>query len=335
MGTWQDEFKNNVVESLRPWQDKFKDNLFRVLFRDDQPRDELGRWTTTGPGAAYDEDAGGWRDDEGNLLSDTDQARLKAMGTPKAWTDVRLNPDPDAARQVVGKDSKGRTQSRYRADAQQATALEKFARVSELNDRMGQIQEGVYRDMQDSSLSMRDRDSAACVALITETGVRSGASRDAAAEHATYGAMTLEGRHITGISGDTVTLEFVGAKAGGEVQMQQFSNKQLAGYLKGKDLGYNDRVFDVTPASLKTAMERNGGSGFFLKDIRTWKGTDVALQTMAELPTPTTKKMFRSGVKQVAAAVSERLGNTPTVALKSYINPEVFHGWESAALDAR
>ncbi len=316
------------------WLDQFKNNLLEVLYRD-QPRDELGRFASTGSAASFDDAAGGWRDKDGNMLPDEDQARLKAMGTPKAWTDVQLNVDPNAPRQVIGKDSKGRTQSRYSAEAQQASTVEKFARVSELNDRMGQIQDGVYKDMQDNSLSMRERDSAACIALITETGMRPGSDKDTGAEYQAYGASTLEGRHITGISGNDVTLEFVGAKTGGAAQVQQFSNQQLADYLGSKDLGSTDRVFDVTPGSLKTAMERNGGTGFLVKDIRTWKGTDTAIETIERMSTPTTKKLFRNSVRQVATAVSDRLGNTPTVALKSYINPEVFHAWESVALAPR
>lgn len=316
------------------WLDQFKNNLLEVLYRD-QPRDELGRFASTGSAASFDDAAGGWRDKDGNMLPDEDQARLKAMGTPKAWTDVQLNADPNAPRQVIGKDSKGRIQSRYSAEAQQAATVEKFARVSELNERMGQIQEGIYEDMQDSSLSMRERDSAACIALITETGMRPGSDKDTGAEYRAYGASTLEGRHIANISGDTVTLEFVGAKTAGAMQTRQFSNQQLADYLGSKDLGPNDRVFGTSPEALKAAMERNGGTGFLVKDIRTWKGTDTAIEMIEKMPTPTTKKMFRSSVKQVATAVAERLGNAPTVALKSYINPEVFHAWESAALASK
>jgi DNA topoisomerase IB len=35
-------------------------------------------------------------------------------------------------------------------------------------------------------------------------------------------------------------------------------------------------------------------------------------------------------VKAVAVAVAQKLGNTPAVALKSYINPTVFSKWEIA-----
>ncbi len=43
---------------MNSWEDKFKNNLLEVLYRPDQPRDELGRWTVGGGGAGLASDVG-------------------------------------------------------------------------------------------------------------------------------------------------------------------------------------------------------------------------------------------------------------------------------------
>jgi len=42
---------------------------------------------------------------------------------------------------------------------------------------------------------------------------------------------------------------------------------------------------------------------------------------------PKDQKEYVKAIRVVAIAVSEQLGNTPAVAAKSYINPEVFAKW--------
>jgi DNA topoisomerase IB len=42
---------------------------------------------------------------------------------------------------------------------------------------------------------------------------------------------------------------------------------------------------------------------------------------------PKSQKEYKKMVKDVATIVSKQLGNTPTVALQSYIHPAVFAEW--------
>jgi DNA topoisomerase IB len=46
------------------------------------------------------------------------------------------------------------------------------------------------------------------------------------------------------------------------------------------------------------------------------------------MPVPSNKAALVKARRAVAVAVSEKLGNTPTVALASYIDPSVFAKWE-------
>lgn len=43
---------------------------------------------------------------------------------------------------------------------------------------------------------------------------------------------------------------------------------------------------------------------------------------------PTTRREFLAARRKVGEAVSTELGNTPTVALASYVDPTVFRRWE-------
>ena len=72
------------------------------------------------------------------------------------------------------------------------------------------------------------------------------------------------------------------------------------------------------------------GGGFKTKDFRTLLGTRTAMQEIVNLspPVPKDEKEYRKKVKEVAIRVSKKLGNTPTVALQSYINPSVFAEWK-------
>ena len=57
--------------------------------------------------------------------------------------------------------------------------------------------------------------------------------------------------------------------------------------------------------------------------------TSIALQTSKKIESPTNEKEFNAAIRKVGLVVSEALGNTPTVALKSYIDPIVFIDWQS------
>ena len=47
------------------------------------------------------------------------------------------------------------------------------------------------------------------------------------------------------------------------------------------------------------------------------------------MPAPKTEAERKKAVMSVAKVVSSKLGNTPTIALQSYIHPNVFEGWKN------
>jgi DNA topoisomerase IB len=68
-----------------------------------------------------------------------------------------------------------------------------------------------------------------------------------------------------------------------------------------------------------------GGSGFKIKDMRTWQGTVTAIREVKTIKDCcTTASAFKKAQLQVAKKVSAQLHNTPSIALASYIDPAVF-----------
>lgn len=73
-----------------------------------------------------------------------------------------------------------------------------------------------------------------------------------------------------------------------------------------------------------------GGGGFKTKDFRTHVGTSTAYEMVKATAAPKTEAEDKKAVMNVAKIVSQRLGNTPVIALQSYISPAVFAEWRQA-----
>jgi DNA topoisomerase-1 len=92
--------------------------------------------------------------------------------------------------------------------------------------------------------------------------------------------------------------------------------------------GGSGKLFDVDQKQLLDYTKTLDGGGFKTKDFRTALGTKTAMEEMVNFPTPKTDKEYRKAVMGVAKIVSEKLGNTPVIALQSYIAPAVFSKWQ-------
>jgi DNA topoisomerase IB len=95
-----------------------------------------------------------------------------------------------------------------------------------------------------------------------------------------------------------------------------------------KEAGENGDIFPKTNdgALLEYAHTLDGGN-FKVKDFRTHHGTATALEEVAKMPKPANEKEYKKAVMAVAKIVAQKLGNTPTIALQSYISPTVFADW--------
>jgi DNA topoisomerase-1 len=245
---------------------------------------------------------------------------------PPAWTDVKYSPDPHANLLVVGKDSKGRRQAIYSKTFSATQAAAKFSRIAELDKKFSAI----FKENWDNRKSREKAAAADCLLLIMTTGIRPGSEADTGAEKQAFGATTLLGKHVK-VSGHDVSLHFVGKK-GVELNIPVDDPETKKMLLKRKQLsGNNGRLFTVSEAHLLSYVSTLDGGGFKTKDFRTLLGTNIAMREVEATPAPKNEKEYKKAVVRVAKAVANKLGNTPVIALQSYINPVVFADWRVAA----
>ena len=73
---------------------------------------------------------------------------------------------------------------------------------------------------------------------------------------------------------------------------------------------------------------RTTGMEATAKDFRTWHATVIAAASLASAGQPATKTARKRAVVAAMTEVSEFLGNTPTLARTSYVDPRVVDAFE-------
>ena len=237
---------------------------------------------------------------------------------PPGWSGVQRAERASAPVQAEGKDDKGRAVRVYSRAHAKAQAYDKFQRVRALDIAMAGITKRVRSDMRSDDPKVREP--AAVLALIIDTGIRPGSDEDTGADKQAYGATTLEGRHVV-VSGERVSLQFVGKK--GVDQDVTVDDDALAAMIRERksNAGEKGRVFDVSATALQVYTSDITGNKFTPKDFRTLKALTVAREQVARLKGSDGER--KAKVREIAEAVAASLGNTPSVAVSSYIDPEV------------
>lgn len=280
--------------------EKFKDWLYDMIDNFNPHHDSHGRFAT-GPG--------------GGVLSDEDArsiAKERGYTVPPAWTGVQVAKDASADLQVIGNDVKGRRQYIYSAEATNRAAAEKFNRVKQFSKALPGIKQRIQSDFD-------HRDEAKVLHLISKTGFRIGSDADTGANTKAYGASNLESTHVR-VRGNTIEFEFTGKK--GVQQVHTLNDPQLAEHFRSK----SGRLFNTNEDKVREYLQTIA-PGFKVKDFRTHLATGEALRQVKKMPKPTTKRELQRSINTVAEHVSKILGNTPTMAKNSYINPTVWGAW--------
>lgn len=291
-----------------------------------QPRDpHTGEWVDVTPGDTAGKVA---RTLYEGMHAATDDERKDfrvrvGKAIPPAWTDVHIADDLGTARILArGRDSQGRGQSIYSAEHTEGQAAAKFARVRAINQHLDKLDHALRRDSETN-------DHAAALLLIRRLGMRPGSERDTGAKAKAHGATNLRARHVT-VSGDQVDFDFIGKK-GVHIQLS-VADADIARAVSARLASRSGDMplFDTDENRTRDYLHSTGvPPEFLLKDLRTVHANVVALREISARGgrVPESKMEFRKWRREVAEAVSAELGNTPTLALASYINPTVFAPW--------
>lgn len=246
------------------------------------------------------------------------EERLKALKIAPGYSKVHLAEDPQAMRQAYQTDSKGRETRVYSDAHHQKQAAAKFARVKQFVGKLPAIREAIANHPSDEAAALR---------LIDQTGIRIGSDADTGAEKKAYGASTLRAEHVVTDEQGRTALHFTGKK-GVEIH-QPIDDPKLAEELKSRAKS-GGKLYNTNDAKVRDHLHAIA-PGFKVKDFRTAVAADTAMNAMKGIPAPTNLAELVKARKAVGEKVSAKLGNTPAVALKSYIPPEVFSGWETKA----
>ena len=245
---------------------------------------------------------------------------IEKLKIPPAWTDVSYSDSPDADLLVKGKDAKGREQRIYSDAFVERQQKAKHERVSELLRMYPEI----VRENEASAKHAKQE--ADCLSLIMQTGIRPGSDKDTQAKEKAYGATTLEGRHVD-VDGSKVTLKFTGKK-GVPLSIPVENAKLKAMLIERKNAaGNGGKLFATTSGKLLVHTHSLDSGRFKPKDFRTRLATYTAQDVLKSMSVPKTEKEYRKSVLAIAKIVSQKLGNTPTIALQSYIDPNIFSEW--------
>ncbi|MDK2014296.1 MULTISPECIES: DNA topoisomerase IB [unclassified Deinococcus] len=254
--------------------------------------------------------------------------RIAKLAVPPAYEDVYVSPDPDAELQAFGRDAAGRLQYRYHPDFVQAGALKKWQRLTRFAGALGTLKTVTAGDLRAQGLPPR-KVAALMTRLLHVARFRVG-SDIYAQQHKTYGLSTLRQRHVQ-VSGNTVTFHFKGKH--GVTQHKATTDRTLATNISRLLDLPGHWLFQTVDAEGARRRIRSGELNAYLKevigpftakDFRTWGGTLLAAEYLAEAGVADTEKQARQTLVDCVKFVAADLGNTPAVTRSSYICPVIF-----------
>lgn len=285
------------------------------------------------------------RGDRGFVIADadghpvTDQntlERVRTLRIPPAWTDVWIAMSPDAHLQATGVDAKGRRQYLYHPRWRARRDEEKFDDMLEFAQRLPEIRATV-RNLLSAGGTDREQTLALSVRLLDIGLFRVGWDRYAR-DNGHVGLTTLRREHVT-LNGLEVHFDFV-AKSGKRRRMTVVDPQSVPalGTLKRRrGLPHELLVFRspggwrrIHAPDVNNTLRKWGGGPYSAKEFRTWAGTMLAAVALAQQHAD--GKQGPRAVSRAVRQVSAALGNTPTVARSSYIDPRVIASFEDGSV---
>ncbi|WP_432547834.1 DNA topoisomerase IB [Kineococcus sp. SYSU DK004] len=293
----------------------------------------LRRVSSSSPGFTRRRRGRGWSylDTRGELIADPDViARIDAIAIPPAYRDVWICPFPNGHLQAVGTDDRGRRQYRYHEEWRRRQDRAKHERVLEVADHLPAAREVVEQHLALPGMP-RERVLAAAFRLLDLGFFRVG-GESYADENGSYGLATLRKEHVHQ-RGDDLVFSYV-AKSGKDrhLVVSDPAVREVVRSLKRRRGGGDDllawkeggRWHDVTSADVNAYLHEVVGPDVSAKDFRTWHATVLAAVALAvSVPAATSATAKKRAVTRACTEVSEYLGNTPSVARSSYIDPRV------------
>ncbi len=259
---------------------------------------------------------------DGQRITDREEIdRLNRIGLPPAYRDAWFCPKANGHIQAVGWDDKDRKQYRYHPDFRARQDDAKYDRCAEFGLALPALRKKVASDLRKRSLS-KERAVAAVVRLLDNGHIRVG-NESYARSNKSVGATTLRKRHAK-ISGNTLKLQFK-AKSG-KLCTLRMTDRSLSRFVKKMHDLDDQHLFawldaegvahPVTSSDVNAYIREATGEDFTAKHFRTWAASVTAFDALASAE-------HDLSLTAMLEPVTEKLGNTPAIARKSYVHPRL------------
>lgn len=299
----------------------------------------LRRSDCSGPGLARRRRGRGFEllDEDGERVTDPDvRARVAELVIPPAWQEVWICPHANGHIQATGTDARGRRQYIYHPAWRERRDRAKFEAMVRFAEGLPDLRARVAADLVRPDFE-RERVLAAAVRLLERGFFRIG-GEGYAEENDSYGLATLRRDHVS-VSGDLIEFDYA-AKSGqrrvarvidpdvapliDELRRRRGGGDELLAFKRGR------RWIDVRSQDINDYLKRVAGDEeFTAKVFRTWSATVLAAVALAVSGETALSKTARKRAKARACQeVARFLGNTPTIARSSYIDPRVFDRYD-------
>lgn len=263
--------------------------------------------------------------------------RIRSLAIPPAWKNVWICADPNGHLQATGMDARGRKQYRYHHDWSRVRGEVKYVHVLGFGAQLPAMRARLEKDIALTDLPLK-KVLAAVVSVMERTHIRVGHESYARA-NGSYGLSTLKDRHVTAHNGQ-VRFAFRG-KTGIEHEIKLRSRTLSRLVLRCKDLPGQDlfqyldekgKPHPITSGQVNDYIREITNGLYTSKDIRTWKGTVLALEALANSSPPSSAAEAQRSINAAIDHVSAQLGNTRSVCRKHYIHPGVLTAFTEGTL---
>jgi len=277
-------------------------------------------------------------DENGERLAPEDVERVKALVIPPAWQDVWITPYANGHLQAVGTDEAGRRQYLYHPDWRTRRDAEKFDRVLVFGEALMRARERVLLDLGADGMPLER--ACACAVRLLDIGYFRIGNDVYADTNGSFGLTTLQRQHVrrrqdrlvfsfTGKSGVDHRIEIDDAMVSEAIEVmrrRRSDDPRLLAYREGRSWR------SMLPTLVNDYVRTVTGVEATAKDFRTWHATVLAAAALAARLDEAGGKVSRTKGKRLISdsmkEVAEFLGNTPTLARKSYVDPRVVSAFE-------
>jgi DNA topoisomerase I len=267
-----------------------------------------------------------YRHSDGTVVDDAaDLERVGGMAIPPAWTDVWISPDPAAHLQATGIDARGRKQYRYHARWRENRDELKFQDMESFGRVQPSLRARIERNLGREQHLDHRRILALALRLLDVGLFRVGSDRYARENHH-YGLTTLQMSQVV-VRGGRAVFDYIG-KEGKRQRLSVADTEavEVLAALRRRRSGPPELIAfrgargwtRVHGQDVNNFLRCLSGGTFSAKEYRTWNATVIAATALtAQQP------VGARAAGLASRAVAEALGNTPTVARQSYIDPRV------------